>query len=58
MRRDYCASGPSRSVTEEELSDTDRGGPTGEEREHAHGILDKGGPNPILQHFEDDNIVI
>ena len=42
MRRDYCASGPSRSVTEEELSDTDRGGPTGKEGEHAHRILDKG----------------
>ena len=50
MRRDYCASGPSRSVTEAGLSDTDRGGPTGEEGEHAHGILDKGGPNPILLH--------
>ena len=47
MRRDYCASGPSRSVSEVKLSDTDRGGPTGEEREHAHGILDKGVQTPF-----------
>ena len=36
MRRDYCASGPSRSVTEVKLSDTDRGEAPQERRESMH----------------------
>ena len=36
MRRDYCASGPSRSVTEVRLSDTDRGEAPQERRESMH----------------------
>ena len=36
MRRDYCASGPSRSVTEAGLSDTDRGEAPQERRESMH----------------------
>ena len=47
MRRDYCASGPSRSVTEALLSDTDSRKAPQERRGSMHmGFWT--GPNPIL----------
>lgn len=50
IERDDCASSSNSSVTEKGLSDTvDREAFPRKEREHAHRIWPKGGPNPILQ---------
>ena len=51
MRRDYCASGPSRSVTEVKLSDTDDRREAPQERRGSMHMGFWTGPNPILLHW-------
>ena len=53
IERDDCASSSNSSVTEKGLSDTVyREAFPRKEREHAHRIWPKGGPNPSLQHLK------